>query len=122
MRMNSAVSWNRRDERCWVPVCALVFARGVHEFAAFADRERQRLLHVDVLAVAHRLDRVERVPVVRRAHDDRIDVGTRHHLAEVVVAFGILVLVARVDLRQRGVAVRLVDVADREDPHRVQGG
>ena len=52
----------------------------------FAQHERQRLLDVDVLAGAQRRDGHERVPVIGRGDDHRVDVLAVEHLAEVLDA------------------------------------
>ena len=60
------------------------------EPAAFLHRPRQRLLHVHVFAEIHRRERDERVRVIRRGNDHRVDVLLlREHLAVVGVALGL---------------------------------
>ena len=59
---------------------------GVAEGTALGDRQRGRLLQVDVLAGLDRGDRDERVPVVGRADDDGVDVAVGEQLAVVGVA------------------------------------
>ncbi len=94
---------------------AIVLARDVHHHAALADRQRQGLLDVDVLARLAGHHRRQRVPVVRRADDDRVDVGSVEHAAEVPGhQFGRLREVPRhqiLDLR----ALRVIDVTERHD-------
>ncbi len=52
----------------------VMLAHRVAHGAALGDRQRQRLLAVDVLAGLARLDHRDRVPVVRRADLDGVDV------------------------------------------------
>ena len=56
----------------------------------FADRQCQRLLAVNVLAGLGRLDRDDRVPVVGRGDDHRVDVVAGQQLAEVIVDSAII--------------------------------
>ena len=51
--------------------------------AAFGDRERQRLLAVDVFLGLARLDDHDRVPVVRSADFDGVDVVAAQDFAEI---------------------------------------
>src|SRR5262249_27625243 len=48
---------------------------------AFRDRERERLLAIDILLRPARLDHGDRVPVVRGADLDRVDVRPAEELA-----------------------------------------
>ena len=64
---------------------AIVAARGVDHDAALADGERERLFDVDVLARLARHDRRQRVPVIGRADDHRVDVLAIEDAAEVAV-------------------------------------
>ena len=71
---------------------ALVLARRVDAPLALGERERERLLAVDVLARLARLDRRDRVPVLRRGDADGVDVLARDQLAEVGVRVAALVV------------------------------
>ncbi|MCR6657281.1 MAG: hypothetical protein NVV63_16055 [Opitutus sp.] len=66
---------------------AAVAARGVHESAAFGDREAEWLFAVNVLARDHRRMRERHVPVVGSADEYDIDVGTRQQLLVILVNF-----------------------------------
>jgi hypothetical protein len=98
---------------------------GVAERAALGNRERRRLLQVDVLARRDRLDGDQRMPMVRRADDDSIDVLIGQEIAVVAVAGDAIVRLARdlrvlaVDQRLRVLDALAVEVADRDHPRRL---
>ena len=94
---------------------AAVFAGGLDDGATLGDGEGQRFLDVDILAVAHRVDGDQRVPVVGRADEDGVDVGTAVEFAEVAVGFAIGVLVGGVDADGGGFDAVAVHVANGED-------
>ena len=98
---------------------AAVFAGGLDDGAALGDGEGQRFLDVDILAVAHRVDGDQRVPVVGRADEDGVDIGAAVEFAEVAVGFAIGVLVGGVDADGGGVDAVAVHVADGEDLERL---
>ena len=62
---------------------AVVAAGGVDHHAPFADRQRERLLDVDVLAGLARHDGRDRVPVIGGADDDGVDVLAIEHTPEI---------------------------------------
>ena len=62
---------------------------GFHHLAALDDGQRERLLHVHVLAGIAGVDEHQRVPVVGRGDDDRVDVFVVQQLVVVVILFGI---------------------------------
>ena len=62
---------------------ALVSTCGAQHPLTFAHSPGQRLLDVDVLAGGAGQDRHERMPVIRRRHDDRVDVLAVEHAPEV---------------------------------------
>ena len=89
---------------------APVPSRRLHHAPALGHAQRERLLDVDVLAGLERVDRLQRVPVVGRRDDDRVDV------APVEKPPVVLELLRRAaDLRGGEVEVRLPQVADRHD-------
>ena len=53
---------------------AIIFAGRLDHQPAFADRQAQRLLGIDVLAGLAGMDRNQRPPVVGRGRDDGVDV------------------------------------------------
>jgi hypothetical protein len=65
---------------------AFVRARRVQHPFAFAVGMRQRFLDVDILARCARQNRHQRVPMVGRRDDDRVDVGTLQHPPEIGVS------------------------------------
>ena len=95
---------------------------------AFADREREGLLDVDILARVARHDRLDGMPVVGRGDDHRVDVLLVEDAAEILVpldraaefrqprgdSVGQL-LEMRMDLVELPVQIRLVDVAKGDD-------
>ena len=83
------------------------------EHLALVDRQRQRLLAVDVLARLHGVDADLGVPVVGRADDDGVDVLAVEELAVVLVDVGLPFADVLVSLARS--ACRLVDVADGEE-------
>ena len=95
----------------------LVLARGLGQGACFADRARQRLLDVDVLAELHRRHRDDRVGVIGRGDEHRVDVLLLlEHRAEILVKDRLRELVGgAAPLHRRGCRVALVAVAERDD-------
>jgi hypothetical protein len=87
-----------------------VAARRLHHRAPFGERQRERLLDVHVLAGLARVDHLERMPVVGRVDDHRVDVGAFEHAAIVGVAGR-----ASAGLLHRELDVRRVDVAHARD-------
>ncbi len=85
---------------------------------AFIDRERERLLAVDVFAGEHRLDDRLRVPVVRRGHVDHVDVLALQDRAIILVHRGFSARELLVEVRG---TVR-IHVGDRDDVDPVLGG
>ncbi len=79
------------------------------------EAQAQRLLRVDVLAVAHGFQGMEHVPMVRRSDRDGVDVGPPAQLAEVVVRSTAAVAVVPVDDLLGLVALFAVDVANGDD-------
>ncbi len=63
----------------------VVAAHGVHHRARLGDRQRQRLLAIDVLLRVGRGDHVQRVPVIRRGDDHGVNVLAREQIAEILV-------------------------------------
>ena len=97
----------------------LVFARGGEHRLAFDDVDADRLLDVNVGAAFDRFDHLERVPVVRRADDDDIEVFFRQHLAIVgILARNFFRNLARRDDFAGFVERFLVDVAEGDDVDR----
>jgi hypothetical protein len=79
---------------------------------------------VQVLPRQRRLDRDERVPVIGRRDDDRVDVRAREHLVVVLVGLHVhaalaLVGVELLDLRARRLEPLRVEIAHRDDPAEV---
>ena len=74
---------------------------GVAERPPFGNRERRRLLEVDVLAGLDGVDGDDRVLVIGRADDDGVDVAVGQQLAIVAVSrhavVGLAGLLARTD-------------------------
>jgi hypothetical protein len=66
---------------------ALMMPRRVHHRPAFRDRQRQRLLDVNVLPRLAGVDHLKRVPMVGCVDDDRIDVLAIEQPAVVGVSF-----------------------------------
>src|SRR5436853_410292 len=62
----------------------------LHQQQCLFDGERQRLLAVDVLTLAHGVDGAEGVPVVRRGDQDGVDVLIVVQFAEVAVGAGLV--------------------------------
>jgi hypothetical protein len=97
---------------------ALVLVRGVDHLTAFPHRVGCRLFDEHVLAGLETPDGRERMPVIRRRHDDRVDVLVVQHAPEILHE-------ARLERRHvrqplvvdpRGREVR-IDVAERLDFH-----
>ena len=90
--------------------------------AALGDRQRRGLLQVDVLARLDGRDRRQRVPVVRRADHDRVDVLAREQVAVVavrlhaVVRLAGLLRVVAVHEQLRVLGAPAVEVAHGDDP------
>ena len=76
------------------------------ELLPLVDRERERLLAVDVLAGLHGVDADLGVPVVGRADDDGVDVLAVEDLAVVLVDVGLALADVPVVLGPFGVACR----------------
>jgi hypothetical protein len=58
LRTSSAPRWNVNSDRCWLPVCQTARASSLlDELLGLGVVVRDRLLAVDVLLVADRLDR-----------------------------------------------------------------
>ena len=96
----------------WFPICVatLCSRRGLGQGTGLVDRAGERLLAVDVLSPLDGRHRDDRVRMVRRAHDDRVDpLLLVEHLAEVLVFLGPRILVERV----RGVVP--IDVGQGHD-------
>ena len=93
---------------------AVVRRAAFDHHAAFADRQRERLLDVDVLAGLAGHDRRQRMPVIGRADDDGIDVVAVEHAAEVPRGElrRLVELLCDAVLRLRHLLV--VDVAERD--------
>src|SRR5262249_49931174 len=95
---------------------------GIAERAALADRERGRLLQIDVLARLHRVDSNDRVPVIGGADDHCVDVGTWEQLAiiavrrDAVVGLAGLLGVVAVDELFGILHAVGVEIAGRHDP------
>ena len=88
----------------------VVFLHGVHDRPLLRDGARQRLLAIDVLAVARGFRGHQSVPVVRDRNHDRVDVLARHHLAIIVVGLAVRVAVTLVDRVHGGLEVILVQI------------
>ena len=86
LRTSSQARRKRASLRCWLPTwrTRLCCAHLLHQALALVDRERERLLAVDVLAGPGGGDVDQRVPVVGRAVDDDVDVVALEQLAEIV--------------------------------------
>ena len=74
---------------------------------AFVDENRERLLHIDILARRAGHDGEHGMPVVGRGHHHSIDVLVLVHLAKIAVALGI----GAFQVRQAFLHARLVDIA-----------
>ena len=87
---------------------AAVFAHRLHHQPALADRQRHRLLGIDILAGLARVDARQRTPVLRRRGDDRVNILPLEHLPVVLVDLRLVVrrLLARADE---------IDVGDGDD-------
>ena len=88
-----------------------VFRRRFHQQARFPRRPRQRLFHVDVLAVLHAGERHRGVHEIGNADGDGIDILAflLEHDAEIFV-LGLLV-----ELLEIGGRARFIHVAERDD-------
>ena len=62
---------------------AVVAARGINHPAAFPDEQRDWLFHVDVFSGGARQHRHQRVPVIRSADDNSLQILVLEHLPEV---------------------------------------
>ena len=89
----------------------LVFVGDLGQDAGFADRVRQRLLAVAVLAHPHRHRGGRRVDMIGRTHHDGVDLAVHllEHLAEVAIPLGLG------ELLHRRLAAPVVDVAEGHD-------
>jgi len=83
--------------------------RGLHELAAVGRRERERLLHPDVLPGAERGQRHRVVAGRRRRDDDRVEVHAREHRREIGARAGVRVVLLR------GLEELRIEVADLGD-------
>ena len=77
----------------------------------FGHKQRKRLLQIDVLPVARRVDGDQRMPMVRNSDDDGVDVARAVQVAEIMVRLAIVVLVLLVDQRLRRRQMAVVNVA-----------
>ncbi len=77
-------------------------ASHLHHLSPFVDRLRERLLAVDVLAGPAGHDRLQRVPVVGRGDQHRVDIRLIEDLAEVTVRGRLAAEQLRVGLLHRG--------------------
>ena len=95
----------------------LVLPGGLGQRTRLADRPRERLLHVHVLAKLHRRHRDDRVIVVGGGDHDRVDVLLRlEHLPEVLVHLRLRELLRNAVLHQLGLrGFAGVAVAERDD-------
>lgn len=66
-----------------------VAPRRLDHSAAFVDRNRQRLLHVDVFAGVAGVDRLDRVPVIGGGDHDCIKIVPVDQAAEILVRLGL---------------------------------
>src|SRR5438046_1180055 len=94
---------------------AFVFLDGFHDLLLFSDGACQRFLAVNVLAVVRRLDRHERVPMVRQREHHGVNVLARAQLAVIRVSLAALVLIFLVYGVRRALQMVLVHVADRDN-------
>ena len=97
--------------RCCVPVCKtrLVSRLHFHQMLSLVDRQRQRLFAVHILARAHRRDRNKRMPMVRRAADDRINILLLHQIEKIANTS------PPAASSLRGCQMRFIHIANRDD-------
>ena len=119
LRTSSQARRKRPSERCWLPVWKIAagLLGDLDHGLALGDGQRQRLLAVDVLALAHGVDGDQGVPVVGRGDDDGVDVLAVEQLAEVLVGFDFTyrfleAVAGLLDLVHGPVAVAAIHVAD----------
>ena len=93
---------------------AIVAAGGVDHDAALADGQRERFFDVDVLARLARHDRRQRVPVIGRADDYRVDVLAIEHPAKVAAGEIRHLVEVLVDALGRLADLLVVHVAERD--------
>ncbi len=89
---------------------ALVPAGRLEHPAALADEERQRLLHIDVLARGAGQHHLQCVPVVRGGDHDGLDVLVLEHPSEIAIALG-----RAAQQRERFVATAAMCLGDRNE-------
>ena len=87
-------------------------AGGTVEVVEFPERAHERLLHVDVDAELHRLDRDGRVDVVRRGDGHRLD-AELHAVVEQLAVVGVERHLHRVEVEARRQLALLAFVGDR---------
>jgi hypothetical protein len=81
----------------------------------FRNGPGERLFSVNVFLVVGRFRGHQGVPMIRNGQHDRVDVGSGHHFAVIVVRFAILVLVMAVDPVESGLQMVFVQVAGGDD-------
>ena len=84
---------------------------------ALGDRQRDRLFAVDVLAGLGRFDGDDRVPMVRRGDQHRVEIAAGEDLAKIVVRGAVLVAIGGVDRILGALPVTRIDIADGQHPH-----
>ena len=94
---------------------AAILFLGGDNLLGLVDRERKRLLAIDILAVLHRLDRDVRVPMVGRTDADDFDRGILKNFTKIVDNLALVVLVSLVDLLGTGLGTNLVAIANGDD-------
>ena len=87
---------------------AVVFARCLDHPPAFVDEQGHRLFDIHVLARRAGHDGEQRVPVVRRGHNDPLNVFVLIHPAEIAVPFRTGIS----DVLETFLQARLVDIAE----------
>ena len=105
----------------------LVFLHSIGHRPALGYRQRERLLAIDILLGARRVDRDQGVPVIGSPYIDRVDVLASDDVAKILIALAALVLVVPVDpadgrlaaANRAGPITRplLVDITDRDHAH-----
>ncbi len=78
------------------------------------DRQRQRLFAIDIFTGFHRVDRDQRVPMVRRGDERRIDIGAIEELAKILVSGNWFTLRVRT-LLGTTFTPNAIDIAHRDD-------
>ena len=94
---------------------ATVLLLGGDDLLGLVDRERKRLLAVDVLTVLHRLDGDVCVPMVGSADADDFNRGILKNFAEIVDYLALVVLVSLVDLLGAGLGANPVAITNGDD-------